>query len=168
MHSMFHCKCVIIILLGVIAFLYSRSLSYNKNVQCVQVYYNINMSWYLCIRMDFNFFVMQHHCDINNLEWVSFFSFLFVPPPFGHLMHQNTVTYSIVNFFLCMISKMMINCSYEGDKLLSKVMTMFSFLTSTSKWFDLANVVQQIKPSCNLHVNKLLLMNQILDKLPIL
>lgn len=81
---------------------------------------------------------------------------------------KRIVTYFILISIIDMVSKVMIKCLYEGDKLLSKVMTMFSFLTSTSKWFDLANVVQQIKPSCNLHVNKLLLMNQILDKLPIL
>lgn len=80
-------------------------------------------------------------------------------------------TYFIVSFFIGIISRAELKCLYKDDKLSSKVMTISSFLTSTSKhasWYAIALTLwmwsNKLTPLCILHVQKLQRMKKILNK----
>lgn len=95
-------------------YLYCYFLLCSKNAQCDVVYHNNSMFWRLCAKMDHPLYLdttpMWHH-HLRVLSFLLDISRI-----------KRTITYSIVKSFIGIVSKAVMKCLYEADKLLSKVM----------------------------------------------
>ena len=84
---------------------------------------SINMSQYLCIKMDWHFALTQHHCSIITLGF--FFLGHFVHQACCHILH----THLLHGHSLYSVEQIL----YKGGKLSNKIMTTSSFLTGASR-----------------------------------
>lgn len=112
--------------LVLLAFFSPCCLFCNKKIQCGPICYNSSTSRHLCAKIDCLLCLDVIILQCRHLRDPSFCLF-------SILCIKHAVTNFIVNPFINIISKTIIKCLYDGSKLLSKVLTTFSFLNGTSK-----------------------------------